>query len=428
MFHMGWFHSFNVSSWNTTWSGDNGTEWMYADKYVEMGRSLERAGFDYMMLEDGSFIPDVYGGTMEHSLRTGLVPKHDPMALVSSIGQATSRIGIIATVTTSFYPPFLAARALNTLDHLTEGRVGANLVTAHNERTAQNYGLDQHYEHDQRYEMADEWVQVVTALWDSWEPGSLTMDESTGMFADHTKVHHINFEGKYYRSRGPLNTVPSPQGRPVICQAGGSPAGQNFAAKHADTVIGQVGSVAEMKAYRDEISRLMLLHGRDPKDCKVLFMVSPILADTDEGAQAKAQLMQAYRESNLEGALAMMSFSSGRDFSKFDLDEPMPQFVTNNARSTTALFMDHAEGRTLRQVATAPPRLAVDLVGSPATVAAKMGEAMEEAGGDGYLISLPVNRLTITEIADGLAPELRKRGLIRENYSYSTLRENLLEF
>ncbi|MCW2603157.1 MAG: hypothetical protein JWN61_1292 [Pseudonocardiales bacterium] len=428
MFHMGWFLSFNVSSWNDTWSGNSGTEWMQAERYVEMARSLERAGFDYMMLEDGSFIPDVYKGTTEHSLRSGLVPKHDPMALVSTIGQATSNIGLICTITTSFYPPFLAARALVTLDHLTNGRVGANLVTAHNQRTAQNYGLDEHYEHDLRYDMADEWVQVVQALWDSWDSDALVLDESTGVFADHTKVRHINFEGKYFRSRGPLNTVPGPQGRPVICQAGGSPAGQAFAARHADTIVAQVGSVAAMKAFREEISRLMVLAGRDPGDCKVLYMISPILADTDEDAQEKRRRIDAARQRNVEGALSTMSFSSGVDFSQFDLDGPMPQIVTNNAKSTTALYTEGQGAKTLREVATAPMPTSVDLVGSPATVAALMGEAMEEAGGDGYLISLPVNRRTVAEVADGLAPQLRKRGLTRDGYSYTNLRDTLREF
>lgn len=274
--------------------------------------------------------------------------------------------------------------------------------------------------------MADEWVQVVQALWHSWDADALVLDEQTGVFADHTKVRHVNFEGKYFRSRGPLNTVPGPQGRPVICQAGGSPAGQAFAARHADTIVAQVGSIAAMKAFRAEISRLMVLAGRDPSDCKVLFMVSPILADTDGDAQEKRRRIDAARQRNIDGALSAMSFSSGVDFSQFDLDGPMPEIVTNNARSTTALYTEGKGTKTLREVATAATPTSVELVGSPATVAGLMGEAMEEAGGDGYLISLPVNRRTVAEIADGLAPQLRRRGLTRDGYT--NLRDTLREF
>jgi FMN-dependent oxidoreductase (nitrilotriacetate monooxygenase family) len=395
-----------------------------------MATSLERAGFDYMMLEDSSVVPDIYGGSLQHSLRRGTV-RHDPMPLVPLLAAATSRLGIIATASTTFYPPFLAARLFNTLDHLSDGRVGINLVTSSPHAAAQNYGLDSHIEHDLRYEMADEWMQVVNALWESWEPGSLVLDEATGTFADHNKVHHINFEGRFFKSRGPLNTVPSPQGRPVICQAGGSPAGRELAAKHADTIIAATVGLEAMKEYRDDISERMIAHGRKPSDVKVLYLVTPVLGDTDAEAKERHERQLAMQTVDVEGVLAGMSYVSGHDFSKFDLDAPFPDLTgkVNGHQSTFADYAKAGETKTLREVAqTRHVVESIELVGSPDTVAAKMGEAMEYAGGDGFLIAKPVTRKNIAEIADGLAPALRRRGLLRRGYEHEYFRDNLLSY
>ena len=429
MFHMGWFlgMGFGVYGWNQPWSGNVAADVANPQLFVDMATSLERAGFDYMMLEDSSVIPDIYGGSLEHSLKVGVV-RHDPMPLVPLLAAATSKLGIVATAATTFYPPFLAARLMNTLDHITNGRVGVNLVTASPHAAAQNYGLDKQVEHDLRYQMADEWVQVVKALWDSWEPDALVMDEARGVFADHTKVHRVDFEGEFYKSRGPLNTVPSPQGRPIICQAGGSPAGRDFGAKHADTIIAAVVGVEEMKAYRDDISERMISFGRKPSDAKVLFLISPIMGDTEGEAQAKAERMAAAQAANLEGNLAAMSYFTSMDFSKFDLDGPMPDLSKNNGHQST--MQDYAKsGPTLREIASKHRTVeSIPLIGTPESVAVQMGEAMEYAGGDGFLVGSPVTRKSITEVCDGLAPALRRRGLIRSSYSYDHFRDNLLEF
>ena len=235
----------SVHGWNQPWTGNIGDDWMEPDLYMDLARGLERACFDCMVIEDGSFIADVFQGSPEWYLRNAsTVPKSDPLPLVPLLGYVTKRLGIVATITTSFYPPYIAARLGATLDHLTHGRVGLNIVTAHNDRSAQNFGLDRHYEHDLRYEMADEWMEVVNRLWMSWEPDAIVADPETGVFADHTKIHPIDFAGRYYKSRGPLNTVPGPQRRPVICQAGGSPAGRAFAARHADIIIAKERSIS----------------------------------------------------------------------------------------------------------------------------------------------------------------------------------------
>ncbi|MCE0766864.1 NtaA/DmoA family FMN-dependent monooxygenase [Pseudonocardia kujensis] len=429
MLHLGWFLSFQVQSWNQMWSGEGGREWNKPQLYIDAARSLERAGFDYMMFEDGSFVPDSYGGNHDWWLKAARsVPKQDPLPLIPILGEHTKNIGFFATVTTSFHPPFMAARSAATIDHLTDGRFGLNLVTSHNHRTAQNFGHDALFDHDERYRMADEWIDLVRKLWDSWDADAVVLDEERGMFADGSKVHPVDFEGEFYRSRGPLNTTRPPQGRPALCQAGGSNAGRAFGAKNVDTIIAQVNGVEDMKAYRDEVSEHMIAAGRDPKECKVLFIVTPVLGETDAEAQDRAERGRLAMAGAVESNLASLSYATGEDFAKYDLDAPFPDIETNATQSSLALFKKLAAGKTLREFVTSDTRKSVDLVGTPDTVAGQMDEIMQEVGGDGFLISGSLHRRYVSEIADGLGAALRRRGLARDGYAGSTLRENLLEF
>ena len=431
MFHLGWFvgYGFGVQSWNQIWSGTGGTEWSRPDLYVDMARSMERACFDYMMIEDSSCVPDIYGDSMESVLRNAHgAPKHDPMALVPLIAAATTRLGIVATAATTFYPPYLLARLASTLDHLSAGRVGINLVTASSDRAAQNYGLEKHFEHDKRYEMAHEWTELVTKLWDSWEPDAVVLDEERGIFADHTRVHRVDFKGQYYSARGPLQTIASPQGRPVICQAGGSEAGKDFAAKWADTIVSAVRGADKMKAARTDMNERLRRFGRDPASAKMLYLIMPVLGETMDEAREKHARILEQRSREYEFVLQTMSYASGVDFSRFDLDQPLPEVETNGHRSTIADFAKAAKGKTLRELASFRTMESIELVGTPDSIAAQMGEAMQEAGGDGFLIGNVVERRQIAEICDGLVPALQKRGLTRKAYTHATLRENLLEF
>jgi len=431
MFHFGWFvgKGYSPHAWNQAWSGDIGNDWMEPDLYMDLARGLERACFDCLVIEDGSFVADAYGGSSEWYLRNASsVPKSDPLPLVPLLAYVTKHVGVIATITTSFYPPYIAARLGATLDHLTHGRVGLNIVTAHNDRSAQNFGLDKHYEHDLRYEMADEWMQVANGLWNSWEPDAIVADRETGVFADHTKVHPINFEGRFYKSRGPLNTAPGPQRRPVICQAGGSPAGRTFAAKHADIIIAKERNVEGAKKYRQDISRLMGPAGRSPTDCKVLFNTSVIVAETMDEALDRRARMTAALERNMDFRLAGMSYLSMFDFSKFDLDAPLPELKTNASRASFEAYLSGNGARTLREMMLDPGSGGLDFVGTPDSIAAEMEEVMQEVGGDGFLIHDPLTRKAITEITDGLAPALKRRGLLQKSYPHKHFRDNLLAF
>jgi FMN-dependent oxidoreductase (nitrilotriacetate monooxygenase family) len=432
MFHMGWFlkAGFGVQGWGAPWSGEIASEWMLPDFYVEMGRALERARFDYLMIEDSSMINDTYEGSMGTTLRRAAgAPKNDPMPLVPLIAQGSEHIGIVVTVTTSFYPPFMAARLGATLDHLTRGRVGLNIVTASGHRAAQNYGLEKHLQHDLRYEMADEWMQVVDQLWRSWEPEAVMADAAGGFYADASKIRPIDFEGRFFRCRGPLNTMPGPQGRPVICQAGGSPAGRALAAKHADTIVGQGNGVEAMKQYREDVAARMVANGRDPKDCKIMFLISPIIGETDAEAHAKRDRMREAERTNLVGKLERLSYMSGVDMSKFDLDEPLPADIESRVNGHQSSMREVLRnGGSLREMLRYMPVESVELCGSPDTVAAQMAEVMQEVGGDGFLIASDVHRRSIAEIADGLSPALMRRGLIRKGYDHKLFRDNLLAF
>lgn len=431
-FHLAWFlgTGFGVQSWNREWGGTLPADWMKADFYVDMVRSLERACFDYLIIEDTSMVPDRYGQSAEIYLKNAMTaPKHDPVPLASILTQVTSRLGVVPTISTTFTHPFQVARLMSTLDHLSSGRIGWNVVTSSDARAAENYGIVMP-EHDRRYDRAEEFVDAALQLWASWEPDAVLLDEATGTFADYKKVHAPYFEGEYFTSRGPLNTVPSPQGRPVICQAGSSPRGREFSSKHADTIIASTEGVAKMKAFRDDVRARAAGWGRDPDSCKVLYLVSPILGETDEEAEEKRVRMRRWSADHVDQVVASMSYNIGIDFSTFDLDAPLSNELTTNGHVGTLMNLVGSGTETLRErVRRYIPWESTELVGSPDTVAHQMAEAMDEVGGDGFLISRPwVDRRFLAEVTEGLVPALQRLGLARSAYSHERFRDNLLDF
>ena len=428
-FHLGWFlgNSYGVHGWNQPWGGTDAQDWTQPDLHIELAKALERACFDYLLLEDSLFVPDNYGSSMEFYLRRALrAPKNDPLPLVPLIAQATSHLGLVPTISTSFYPPYLLARLIATLDLMSKGRVGCNFVTSTAERAAQNFGLDAHLEHDLRYEMAGEFVDLVIQLWESWDADAIVMDREAGMFVDPAKVRSINFKGRFFASRGPLNTARPPQGRPVLVQAGGSPQGQQFAAKHMDSVIAAVSTVGEMKAFRADLRKRVAAAGRDPDSCKLFFVISPTLGETNAEALERSQRRQAHRESFPELALAQMGSLTDIDFSTFDIDAPIGELTTNGQQGTLKRFL--AQGKTLREIAHNYRYGFEDLVGTADHVAGAMAEVMQEVGGDGFMFTGLVTRRYVAEITDGLVPALQRRGLVRTAYEHKHFRDNLMAF
>ncbi|WP_380160115.1 NtaA/DmoA family FMN-dependent monooxygenase [Kineococcus sp. R86509] len=430
-FRLGWFGNIASPEWKNAFPGNDARQWTDGRFYVDMVRNMERAGFDFMMLEDSLMVPDVYAGTAELELKHArYAPKLDPVPIVSMLAYATEHIGIVATASTTFYHPFHLARQFSTLDHVTRGRVGWNVVTSSEDRAAQNYGLDALPEHDLRYEMAEEFMEVTDALWNSWDADAVLADRETGYYADFRKVHTVDHVGKFYRSRGPLNTPRSPQGRPVICQAGGSPRGRDFAAKNADMLLNIPNGIDGMKAYRDDIRRRAASFGRDPDEVKTFFVIYPIIAATDEEARAKNEAWYAREQHNFEVQLAHFAATMEIDFSKFDLDAPIPEDLsTNGHQSQLENWRKQLGGKTIREGMSRMRVQSLELVGSPDTVAAQLDEAMQEVGGDGFLVyGQPISREYVAEMTDGLCPALQRRGLLRTEFSHPTFRENLRSF
>ena len=432
-FHLGLFlQGSSVQAWGEPWTGRIGESWQVPTLFVDVARALERACFDYILLEDSSYIGESYAGSREIYLHNGIaVPRQDPSVVATLMIAATSRIGIVPTFATFAYPPYLLARLMATLDQVSSGRAGWNMVTGSSDFAARNFGFDGLPEHDLRYDMADEYIDLVNKLWDSWEPGAIVADPEGGMLVDHRKVHQVDLRGRYYASRGPLNSGPAPQGRPVIAQAGGSPRGRRFAAGHADTIVASVKGVDRMRDYRDDVRRRMVEQGRDPDQCKVLFLVAPIIAETEADAQELKRRRAVRAAAQVDRKLAFLGKITNIDFAQFDLDAPVADLTTNGHQQTLDDFKRKAGDRTLRDAIAAysSDGGSVELVGTPDALAAQMAEAMQGAGGDGFLLSLPdVSRRSIAEVEDGLVPALQRRGLVRKEYAHAQFRANLLDF
>ncbi|MGQ0580396.1 MAG: NtaA/DmoA family FMN-dependent monooxygenase [Reyranella sp.] len=429
-FHLAWFLSqgFGPKNWRSAWPGADVGRWMMPDLFIDLAKGMERACMDYMIIEDSSMLPYTYQGSHDTYLKyAASTPKLDPAVLVPYLAQATKHLGLVPTLSTSEYPPFLLARLVNTLDHVTEGRMGWNCVTSSNDGAAQNYGHDAQRPHDERYDVADEFADLVTKLWEAWEPDAVVLDRDKPMFADGSKVHPVFHEGKYFKCRGPLNAPRSPQGRVPICQAGGSPRGQAFASRWADTIITDGGgSVEAMKAYREDVRRRAVALGRDPDGIKVLFLAYPIVDTTMEAARERRVLERQAAEEHMDMQLSGMSRLTGIDFSKFDLDTPLPELSTNGHQSSLAKWI----GKTPRSIVQSyASKAGIDFTGTSDHVAGMMQDIMEEVGGDGFLLfNGYFDRRYIMEVCDGLVPELQRRGLTRKAYAHKTLRENLLEF
>ncbi|MBB3752822.1 FMN-dependent oxidoreductase (nitrilotriacetate monooxygenase family) [Mycolicibacterium sp. BK634] len=430
--HLGWFMNYAPPQWLNPFDRVN-SSWANADFHIEMAKMLEGACFDYLMIEDTLMVSNAFGNSTEAALKHALqVPKLDATVLAGAVVKATTKLGVIATASILSYPPFTLARMIASLDHLSDGRFGWNIVTSGEEQAAHNVGLDTLPPRQVRYDMADEFVEVVTKLLASWDEGAVVMDRESGTYVDHTKVHEVNFVGKFYKSRGPLNVPRTPQGRPVYLQAGGSPRGRQFAAETADSIVAIAEGIDGMIDYRNDIRARAQAAGRNPDDIKVMFLVTPVLGDSAADAEAKRYSM-VNTDAFITSQLGMISTVTDIDFSSFPLDEELPPLTTNGEQGSLNKFMQAGSGKTLRELATTATGFAscLPLVGTPADVAAEMADAMEAVGGDGFLLTTPLQHLSrryVTDITEGLVPALRDLGVVRESYEYDTLRENLLAF
>ncbi|PRY10804.1 FMN-dependent oxidoreductase (nitrilotriacetate monooxygenase family) [Kineococcus rhizosphaerae] len=412
---LGWFVNFMPPAWRTPWAGTDVADWADGRFYVEVARALERARLDFVVLEDSSVVPQNHGGSARTEFMvTTKAPKNDPLPLAGAIAAATTHLGIVTTMSTSLYPPAHLARLQASLDVLSRGRAGWNVVTSFEEQAAQNVGLDTLWEHDQRYDRADEFVDLTQRLWRSTRDG--------------TPVEHA---GRFFTATGRFDAPRPPQGSPVLCQAGGSPRGLDFAARHAEVVVAVPQGVEAMARYRRDLRERRERAGLDPDACRVLFMVTPVVGETDAEARARHERMWAPTDWNLLRKLVFASNTAEIDFARFDLDEPVPaDATTNGAQSLLEQLKVRTRGSSLR-AAFAQDGLAesLPLVGTPETVADRMQEAMDVVGGDGFLFFHGggglLSRRYLTDVLDGIVPELQRRGLAQREYAPGTFRDKL---
>lgn len=404
-----------------------------ADYYVNLGRSAERYGFDILFFDDRLAMPAVYGDSPAEAVRLGTRPvKLDLIAVLSIISAHTNRIGLGATYSTTYHAPFHIARAFATLDHLSGGRAVWNIVTSLNRNEAENFGVPFQAE-DQRYDRADEFLEVVSGLWQTWERDALKRDRTTGVYADPAKVHELNFEGKYLSSRGPLTVPQTPQGWPVLLQAGQSGRGMEFAGRWADLIFtgprNLEGAVAHYKKQADSFEAA----GRPRDAARILPAVQVIVSETTEDAQSKRAYFHTL--GSLEEELVLLAEMANFDFSQLPLDEPLPDNLLESVQGGRGLLQRYIDGArakfgpkaTLRQMAeNQHSNGLVQFVGNPSQVADGLCEWFEAHACDGFAIVPSDDPGSFEDFGRLVIPELRRRRVVPELQPGSqTLRERL---
>lgn len=406
-------------------------EYRSLDYWVQTARTLEQGCFDGLFIADALGVLDVYGGSTEQTLRHGVqTPTDDPLLLISALAGATSRLGFAVTVSTTYEQPYSFARKMTTLDHLSNGRIGWNIVTSALDSAARNLGLTTQIPHDERYVMAEEFMSVVYQLWESsWRDDAVVNDRAAGVFVDPSRVRPVGHSGKYYRVPDMALSEPSVQRTPALFQAGTSTAGRAFAARHAEGIFLAVPKASMARPLVADIRAQAAARGRSPDDLKFIAMLAVVVAPTDAEARAKHEEYLAYISP--EGHLARHSALFQVDLSVAGLDTPLEFIETDGIRSTLDVFtrLDPTRRWTPRQMAQSLGIAAggPTFVGSPATVADQMEQWMAEADVDGFNILDPMPLLSYPEFVKWVVPELQRRGRVWRAYRGNTLREYLYE-
>ncbi|MFF2607290.1 LLM class flavin-dependent oxidoreductase [Arthrobacter koreensis] len=409
---------------------DRSADYTKLSYWTHLAQTCERGLFDGIFIADVLGTYDVYGSSNDATLRQGTqVPVNDPLLLVSAMALVTEHLGFGVTAGTAYEHPYPFARRLSTLDHLTEGRVGWNVVTGYLPSAARNMGQEDQLEHDERYNHADEYLEVVYKLLEgSWEDGAVVRDRESGVFTDPAKVHDINHEGKYFKVPGIHISEPSPQRTPVIYQAGASPRGIGFAAENAEAVFVGAPTPEKLKATVTRIRDAAEAAGRDRHSIRIYTLLTIITAATAEEAEAKHQDYQHYTSD--EGALALLSGWMGVDLSTYNLDEPLGAVKSNAIQSAAANFQkvnDDGAPWTVRDIAASAGigGLGPRLVGSGAEVAEELIRWVEETDVDGFNLAYAVTPGTFEDVVEYVVPELQKRGAYPTEYAPGTLRNKL---
>ena len=385
---------------------------------------LEAAKFDAFFMADHLAVLDLPVAALK---RSHTVTSFEPFTLLSALAAVTERIGLVATASTTFDAPYHVARRFASLDHLSGGRAGWNIVTTANPDAALNFGYDEQMDHDARYVRAREFYDVVTGLWDSFADDAFPRDVASGLFLDPERMHVLAHEGPSLSVRGPLNIARPVQGWPVIVQAGSSDAGRQLAAATAEVVFAAPRTLADGRAFYADVKARTRAAGRDPDHLKILPAAFVVVGDTVEEAQAK----RAHLDSlvHYDSGIGSLNGMLGHDVSGFDPDGPLPEIPeTNASKSARQRMIDLArsENLTIRQLAQRAGSYAgLAFVGTPRTIADAMEEWLAERGSDGFNVMFPYLPQGLDDVVDGVVPELQRRNLFRSEYEGATLRENL---
>jgi len=387
-------------------------------------QTLERGKFDAFFMADHLAVLNM---PIEALKRSHTVTSFEPFTLLSALAVVTEHLGLAATGSTTFDEPYHVARRFASLDHISGGRAGWNIVTTSNPDAALNFGLDDHMEHDERYRRAREFYDVVTGLWDSFADDAFPRDVESGIYLDPEKMHVLNHKGKYLSVRGPLNIARPIQGWPVIIQAGASEAGRQLAAETAEAVFTAQSSLPVGQAFYRDVKARAEKAGRSRDHIKILPGCFVIVGDSVEEAKAKrAKLDSLVHYANAIGSL---SIALGHDASKFDPDGPLPEIPESNASQSgrqRAIDLARRENLTVRQLAQRLGGFSgLAMVGTPKTIADEMQEWLETEGSDGFTIQLPYLPQGLDDFVDRVVPELQRRGIFQRDYEGKTLRENL---
>ena len=391
---------------------------------VKFAQRLEEARFDAFFMADHLAMLNM---PMDALKRSSTATSFEPFTLLSALSMATEHLGLIATGSTSFDEPFHVARRFASLDHISGGRAGWNIVTTSNPDAAKNFGLEDHLDHAERYRRAREFYDVVTGLWDSWADDAFIRDVESGVFFDPDKLHTLDHKGEFFSVRGPLHIARPAQGWPLIVQAGGSDAGRQLAAETADAIFAAQRTIEDGREFYADVKSRMKKLGRDPGHLKILPACLVVVGDTVEEAREKRAVLDS--KVHLDSAIASLSISLGTDASKFELDGPLPETPETNASKSgraRVIRMAEEEKLTVRQLAQRMGGFSgLALVGTAETIADEMEEWIETEASDGFTIMFPFLPEGLDLFVDRVTPELQRRGLLRRDYEGATLRENL---
>lgn len=390
--------------------------------YKQQAQLAERGKFDFVFIADALYINEK---SNPHYLN-----RFEPLTILSALAAVTSKIGLVGTLSTSYSEPFSAARQFASLDMISGGRAGWNAVTSGLEKTASNFSktVEDHPNHATRYKMAYEFVEVMKGLWNSWEEDAFIRNKETGEFFDVEKLHPLNHEGEYFSVQGPLNIGRSPQGQPVVFQAGSSGEGKVFSAKEADVVFAIMPSLEEAGDYYHDVKGMAAEFGRNAKDIVVMQGISPIIGETDEEAEKKYEEIASLV--TIKHALSFLGrLFEHHDFTQYPLDGPFPNLDglgENSFKSDTERIKKEASdhGFTLRQVALQEATPRTPFIGTPERVADLVQKWFDKEAADGFIIiaNLPSG---LTDFVEKVVPLLQERGLFRSEYEGDTLRKNL---